>query len=158
MLEEPVLLLGPSDTLMTRAVVSAAGAPLGWARWRAPGPWWRRWLTRRVLEVHEHEDDPLLFTVRRCRTILPWHEVRDADGRRVGFLLGGRVGDRAGQRVAVRQRLGDGETQVFRTPDGRTLAEVSGDEGGLRLSFAPAVAHDPFAKMLLLAAVLLAEG
>jgi hypothetical protein len=156
MLEHAELLLRPGDGSAGRAIVAAdTGAPLGFARWRTPGgPWWR--LRPAVLAVHEHEDEPLLFTVRRGWPLLPWREVRDAEGRRVGYLLGRRVSNRLGRRLAQRLRLAD--RYEFRRADGRALAEVRLGREGARLTFGAEVAPDPFAKMLLLAAALALGG
>lgn len=156
MLEQPSLLLCPHDASPRRAIVDAtSGTPLGSAR-RLPAarrPWWAQ-LGRAVLAVHEHEDDPLVFTVRRCWSLLPWHEVRDAEGRPVGYLLHGRVENCYGRRLAVLEREAGGA--VFRGRGGDALARLSEDGAGLHVAFSPEVESDPFFKMLLLAAALTA--
>ncbi len=105
---------------MARAVRRSA------SRWEveADGPWWRVF-GRDVLAVHEHEDEPLLFTVRRAWSLLPRREVRDADGQRVGSLLGRLVQDRYGQTLAAVQCGEDGG--VFRSPQQRTHGRVDRD-------------------------------
>ena len=155
MLERRELLLRP-DTGAGRSIVAAdTGAAAGSARWRPPdGPPWRRWLGRSVLEVREDEDEPLLFTVRRCWSLLPRYEVRDADGFRLGFLVGPWVLDVWGGRQALRQADGPGGA-CFVSPRGDRLAEVRDEPGGRRFRFGDRVEGEPFVKMTLLAAELL---
>lgn len=159
MLEQPLLLLRPRDASPRRAIVDApTGVPLGFAR-RLPAaerPWWGQ-LGRPVLAVHEHEDEPLLFTVRRCWSLLPWHEVQDADGRSVGQVLEGLVENCYGRRVAVLRREADGGA-TFRGAGDAVLARLTEDASGLRIAFSADVENDPFIKMLLLAAALTAPG
>jgi hypothetical protein len=151
MLEESELLLGPPGADDGRAIAAASGAPVGSARWRPPGrpAWWR--LGRRVLEVREHGDEPLVFTVRRRWGLLSRYEVRDADGHFVGYVLGAWLQDAAGTPLAVCRPDAGGVV----APGGDLLAAVSDGGGATRVTFAPAVAGDPFAKMVLLAAALL---
>jgi hypothetical protein len=151
MLEHPLLLVRPG-LAGTRAVFAAdAARALGGAHWQ-PRPAWRR-LTRRVLAVHEQEDHPLLFTVRRAWSLLPTWEVRDADGRPVGRLLGGSLWDARGYLLAVRRPLPEG-AWAYCTPAGLALAELLRDAAGVHIAFGEA-AVDPFARMLVLAAALL---
>jgi hypothetical protein len=164
----PALPLAPGDGLLEQpalrlprgagAVAGADGAAVGDVRWRrARRPWWRR-LGRPVLAVHERQgpgDEPLVFTVRRCWGLLPWREVRDADGVTVGFLLGPRVCNRFGRRVAALDREGG---PAFRSPDGRALAHLRAAEGEVQVAFEAELVNEPFVKMLLLAAALLAPG
>jgi hypothetical protein len=159
MLEHSTLLVRPRGAAPVQAIVAAdTGAPLGLARWtggEAP-PWW--WpFDNRVLAVHEYEDEPLLFTVRRCWGLVSCQEVRDAEGHRVGTLAGSRVRNRFGRKLAVLCREGRG-TWAFRGLGGEPLARVTGDERGRQVAFGPGVEGDPFAKMLLLAAVLSTKG
>jgi hypothetical protein len=157
MLEQRELLMRPRQSSTAQPIVDAeSGAPLGYAQWRAASdrPWWRRF-GGSLLAVHEHEDEPLLFTIRRCWGLRVRHEVRDADGHRVGSLVGRAVHDRHGRTVAVRQPEPGGA--VFRGPDQRELARLTSGIDGLRLSFGDEVFLNPFAKMLLLAAALSAE-
>ena len=155
MLEQPVLLLRPRKTSPRQAIVAPdTGAPLGFARW--PGtaaPWWP-FGGGPVLAVHEHEDEPLLFSVYRCWSLLPRREVCDADGHHVGILAGPQVRDRFGRSLAVLRRERNGRAATFLSPDGRSLGRVTADADGVRVAFGPEVAADPFAKMLLLAAAL----
>jgi hypothetical protein len=154
MLEQRVLIVRPPDGFGLRPIVGETGLALGYAWWRPPrAPWWR--LRPKVLAVHEQEDEPLLFTVRRCWPFLSSREVRDAEGRRIGYLRGGRIRDRIGRHLA-RVELGAGTgAYCFRLGDGQPLAEVTLSDEGVRLVFGAAVEHDPFAKMLLLGGALL---
>jgi hypothetical protein len=154
MLEQRVLLLRPPGRSGGRAIADAeTGRPLGVARRRPrqAGPWWRR-LAAPLWAVHEQEDDPLLFTVRRGWGLGPGKPVRDADGHAVGAVGAGHVWDPAGGTLAVLEPGGPGE-RVFRGRGGRELARLAGGPDGLRVAFHPDVA-DPFLRMLLLAAAL----
>jgi hypothetical protein len=151
MLEYPTLLLRPRGASAAQAILDATtGALLGCARWQG-GPWWER-LLRPTLAVHEHEDEPLLFTVRRCWSLRPRHEVRDAEGRRVGFLQGPRVRNRFGRELAVLRP--EGGAAAFCAPDGRSLARLTEGALGVQVAFSADTDADPFLKMLLLAAAL----
>jgi hypothetical protein len=155
MLESPSLLVRPPDAAAVRAVVEpATGAPLGSARRRRGRGFWGRWFGRPVLEVREHEDEPLLFTVRRCWGWPGGREVRDADGRFVGTLRGWCIWDRFGRPLAGRAAPGGPGYEELGSPEGRVLAILHYEISGIRLSFTPEVAADPFAKMLVLAAAL----
>src|SRR5262245_15441402 len=102
MLEHAVLLLRPRVASGRREIRAGdTGDPAGYARWQNPEGW-RRWLGRGVLEVHELEDEPLLCTVRRCWTLYPWYEVRDAEEHQVGRLLGAVIEDAEQRRCARR--------------------------------------------------------
>jgi hypothetical protein len=126
-----------------------SGALLGYARWEVePSPWWRRMFTRGVVAVHEEEDEPLLFTIRRAWGLIPRREVCDADGQPVGTLLGRLLHDRYGRQLAAL------ENGVFRASDQHSLAELSSTPDGLRLTFGEEIASEPFVKMLFLAAAL----
>jgi hypothetical protein len=150
MLEHRILLLHARTTSTRQLIVDAdSGAALGYARWeRERSRSWRRLLCRRVLAVHEQEDEPLLFTVHRTWTFLPRRDVWDAEGQLVGCLLGRFVQDRHGRLVAA---LDDG---TFRDPFRRVLAQLAPSAQGLRLTFHDEIAGEPFVKMLLLAAAL----
>jgi hypothetical protein len=158
MLEEQALLLRPWEESAgaRRRVVAepATGRPLGFARQQPAAPW-LRWLTTSVLEVREAGDEPLLSTVHRFWNLGHLWEVRDADGRRVATVRRGRIEDRLGRTLAVRERAADGSAVWRRSPAGGVLAAATRGLEGLRLDFTDAVADDPFAKMALLAAALL---
>jgi hypothetical protein len=86
-----------------RAVLDAlTGMPLGFAGWRRRGGrLWPRWLSRPVLEVHESDDAPLLFTVHGLWGLSSRWEVRDADGNVLGLLCGPLIKDRFGRNLAL---------------------------------------------------------
>jgi hypothetical protein len=150
MLEHRVLLVCRRSSPAVQPIVDGDnGAALGYAR-RQPetSHFWRRFFGGDVLEVHEQEDDPLLFTVRRAWSLLPRRDVFDAEGQPVGSFLGRLVHDRHGRPVAS---LLDG---VFRSPYQRVLAELTVTTDGLRLTFGDDITGEPFVKMLLLAATL----
>src|SRR5437868_5658223 len=86
-------------------------------------------------------------------------------GRRRGaaFPLRGRALQcrgraRPGRDLAVLRQEGRERQWAFRAPDGGELARVTPGEVGWRVDFSQEVEHDPFAKMLLLAAVLSGPG
>jgi hypothetical protein len=131
MLEQRVLLVRPRTASAVQAIVDGeSGAALGSVRWKSESPssWWRLF-GRCVMAVHEHEDEPLLFTLRRAWSLLPRREVRDAEDHPVGSLFGRLVHDRFGRPVAALQ---DG---LFRSPRRRILAELTTTPEGLRLAF-----------------------
>jgi hypothetical protein len=171
MLEHLILDLPPQGSSDRQSIVAAeTGRLLGFARWQSTaGPWW--WpLSGGALFVHEQEDEPLLFTVRRCWRLLPRYEVCDADDRPVGYLARRWIRDGSGRHLAswgsrpkprgctpwrafAPPGLG---RHVFLSPSGRPLAELLIHDRHKRLTFRADIAGDPFAKMLLLAATLLA--
>jgi hypothetical protein len=155
MLERAAVLLRPVEDGATRPILCAeTGQLLGFAR-RPPQParpWWRR-LRPPPLAVHEQEDEPLVFTVRRPWLLSPRREVRDADDNPVGSVRGPRVENIYGRALATLVPGGEAGERVFRTPGGYELARLSPSADGLRLAFAPGV-EDPFLRMLLLAAAL----
>lgn len=156
MLEQAALLLGAPEPSGRRVITTVDGGKvLGFACWRLRGKGWWRWLQRAVLEIHEQDDEPLLFTLSRCLTLLPWFEVRDADEHRVGRLLGPLIQDHNECRCAIRQDESAATASVFANPDGGCLARLSRDGEGLRLCFDRSVEQEPFVKMLLLASALL---
>lgn len=151
MLEHHILLVRPrSPSPTVQAILDGeSGAALGYARWETePAPWWRRMFSSGVLAVHEQEDEPLLFTIRRVWGFIPRREVCDADGQRVGTLLGRLVHDRYGRPLAAL------ENGVFRDANQHALAELCTTADGLRLTFGIGIISEPFVKMLLLAAAL----
>src|SRR5262245_20346029 len=132
MLEQDVLLIHARSRQPRRGILDPdSGAPLGFA---GPPPPNGRWWGRPHLPAHEHEDAPLVFTLHRCWSLLPWYEVRDADDRLLGFVLYGVMRDRWRRRVAARQ-AGRGGGWHYRAPSGRALAHVEPADAGLRLSF-----------------------
>ena len=128
MLEQQLLVLRPCRTPTPQTLVEGvSGTPLGFTRWRAPGSWWTRWLVGPVLEVHEQEDEPLLFTVRRCWSLAARYLVCDADDVLVGELDRSQLLDRLGRLFSVRRR--EGERLVFRTSTGCPVAEAEACRG-----------------------------
>jgi hypothetical protein len=153
MLEQQLLVLRPQPAPTPQTLVEAVtGAPLGFTRWRTRSSWLTRWLVGPILEVREHEDEPLLFTVRRCWSFAARYLVCDAEDSPVGVLDRSFLLDRLGRLFTVRQR--EGERVVFRTTSGCPVAEAESVAETVRLSFHAVVENQPFAKMLLLAAVL----
>jgi hypothetical protein len=148
----------------------------------APGPRWLSWfLPRRLLlEFHEVEDDSLLFTMQEKKGLLPsvkraYWSVGDADGNGVGTVERRRqwepsgwvpttvARDRLGQAVVVLERWSAGSElplRVFQPDAPASLTELGsvsrGPEGTL-VEFAGTLDGQPFAKMLVLAAVLAAQ-
>jgi len=156
MLENSTLLLRPAANSAGWQVL--AGKPqvvVGLARWRVsrPGTWWSS-VWPRVLEVRELEDEPLLFTLRRCWTLLSWFEVRDADDHSVGCFLDPVILDCNGCRCAVRYEDGPGK-EMFLNPLGVCLAQLAREGKVVRLDFEEVIEKEPFLKMLFLAVALL---
>ncbi len=100
------------------------------------------------------EDEPLLCTVQRCWTLLPWFEVCDAEDNTVGRVIGPVLEDREEQRCALLCPDGPGQ-EVFQTPGGLLLARLEREPEGDRLTFEAVIEREPFLKMLLLGATLL---
>jgi hypothetical protein len=147
-----VLLVSRADPAGRRCLEDALGQPVGFA-WRPKrGPrWLRRWLA--PLLVHEADEEPVVFQVRRAWT--PWSRwlVADADGDLVGTVAGPWLLDRHDHPALRHVRAADGAGGVFEDRDRRRAAEWSrGDP--TRLVLDAAVQDDPFLKMLILAAVL----
>jgi hypothetical protein len=193
MLESPSLLLLPAaaetpDGQRQTILDAPTKAPVGFV-YRRPvtGP---RWLVRwfrppPVLEVHEAEDEPLLFTV-RC--LWPWvsrWEVCDADGHVLGRLrrcrqydpdpkayrmlpepartqfpwMGSTVAeDGAGRRALVPDGWqGEWAVSWIGEPPRNPLATLGHAGEGVRITFGCGAEGNPFAKMLLLAALLVTQ-
>ena len=143
LLEQPALVVSPAGGDGRRPLLAPDGREVGFAVWRRPS-WWRGY----TLSIHEREDSPLVFTVAR-RWLWPLRrEVRDAEGDLIGELAGRRVLDRWGDVVMRR----DGEHLADLT--GVVLAAWSQGDAGLYLEFRPDIRSDPFACMLVLAAIL----
>ncbi|MGH7170325.1 MAG: hypothetical protein ACRELF_14750 [Gemmataceae bacterium] len=158
MLEHRVLLVRPRSASGERAIVDGdSGKPLGFARWETETPriWWRPF-ARSTLAVHEHEDEPLLCTIRRAWGLLPRAVVRDADGHPVGScsFLGRIIRDRYGHSLAAFH----GEDGTIRSPTQRVLAEWTATPDGLRIAFRDDIVGEPFVKMLLLSACLVGRS
>jgi hypothetical protein len=170
MLEEPALLLRPwvgarsgppgrrsvqPEPGPERAIVEpTSGKVLGVVRRRPGTRSWLDWLAAPVLEVYESLDESLLCTLRPRWGLPPGREVRDAEGRRVGVVCCGVVYDRLGWRFARRRRFDHSPAARFLASDGSELATLTASDEGALLTFAPCMEANPFAKMVLLAAVL----
>src|SRR5262249_37933197 len=84
-----------------RMIRTASGQEAGFVCHREPSPRWLRWLLPTVLEVHENDDAPLVFTMQRRWKLAPTWIVRDAEGRLVGQVAGPYLEDPWGRRVAT---------------------------------------------------------
>lgn len=164
MLEHPILWLGPWTLLSGSGAEAArligAGAAdhrLGQAARRPrPAAWWRRWFTPAAIDVFEGEDDSLLLTMQRAWGVRPGWEVLDADGRHVGFVHNSYTLDPYGRPLALLVSGDERSQRSFVTADGRDLATLGTNGDSVLLSFASTYPENPFARMLLLAAALLA--
>jgi hypothetical protein len=164
MLEKSLLLMRPwkpapsgeSDRLV-RAVVDGDGATVGLVRQQPRGPRWLRWLNRRTLKVYETPDSSLVFALRRSWGWPgSWHIV-DADERLVGKLRGRALLDGFGQFLAAIEAPDGNGCGRFLAIEGRQLGEYVLEPEGTRVKFAEALEGNPFAKMLLLGAVLVGD-
>ena len=150
LLEQTTLVLRPSAD-DRHLFLASAGAVVGFAR-RRRGHWLRPW-QRLIVEVHEQEEAPLVCTIRRMFTLWPRYEVRDAEDELVGVLAGQWILDRW-QRGTLRvQSLPDGGQLL--DDQNAIAARWTVAAGDVSLELLPPVQNDPFAKMLVLAAVLL---
>jgi hypothetical protein len=163
MLEHPALLLRPWTAAdpggRVRSVVAPGGDAVGFVR-QAPArsPRWLRWLERRSLEVYELPDSSLVFALRRgWGWPAGWH-LADAEERLVGTLRGRALMDGLGHHLAVVEAPDAQGRGRFLTMQGRELGELTVEREGTRVSFAPALEGNPFARMMLLGAVLAQEG
>jgi hypothetical protein len=147
------------------------------------GPSWLRWLLLQgqVWEARETEDESLLFTMQERRALTParkwshWH-VMDAEGSTVGTLdcRNRRELSRGETRTVARDSLGQPAAVLDHWPEGvgvparvlqlgapaelSELATVCLHRDSVHLEFASTLEGDPFAKMLVLAAVLAASA
>jgi hypothetical protein len=128
---------------------------LGFAcrRLGTPGAWFS-WLARPALDIYarEEEDTSLLFTLYG-----PWFwtrvwEIYDADEHLVGTLRGNLILDSIGRILATVERGAGTDSFHFRRQAGYGPTSLTQTEAGVHMTFAPEVAGDPFAKMMLLAA------
>jgi hypothetical protein len=156
MLEQQTLLIKPWGTgaASRRLVVEPETREvLGFACWQplALGSWWG-WLQAPVLEIHEAEDEPLLFTLHRYWSLGTVWAVRDADGRAVASVRRGFVEDPLGRCLAAPEPAS--EAIHFRDLERQELGTLSREPDGLVLRFTDELRGEPFAKMALLAAAL----
>lgn len=156
MLETHVLLLHPADAGQSRRIADAAtGKPVGFARIQ-PGTerGWLGLLLGPTLAVHEQEEEPLLFTVRRS-FLWPQREVRDAEEVCVGYMSRRAIRDR--NRLLYAEARPHAAGVSYQCVNGALLAITRDTSTGLELIFKEVIYADPFAKMLLLAAALLQD-
>lgn len=133
----------------------ATGRQIGLARERpgaAAWKFWQAWASFDVFEAGEQPDHPLLCSVRQFRGLRSLVEVHDAEGHLVGRLGEERIEDAYGWAWACLDRTPAGRR--FIDAAGHELATVTPSPSGERLAFQAAVGDNPFARMLLLAAVL----
>jgi hypothetical protein len=162
MLEHPHLLLLPWSPAPGRAgnrrrdiIDPDTGDPLGFVCRRPPAlPAWLSWLGRPALEIHEDEDASLLCIQYGPRFYVRGWEVYDAEEHLVGTLRGNAVRDRLDRTLAAVEYARNGTGHRFTSPDGYELGTLTPAGAGVRLTFAPLLGGDPFAKMVLLAAAL----
>jgi hypothetical protein len=130
------------------------GQVLGSVSRRPSASFLRHWLERLVLEAHEREDEPLLFTLHRHRLRARAWEVFDAEEQPVGRMVQNNILDRFGLLLARVIYRSHGSGGTLQTPDGVELGDWADDGDGWRMSFAPALSANPFTKMLLLGSTL----
>lgn len=136
---------------------SSSCAVVGLARTEtAPNGAWLRWFSRRGLAVFESGDEPLVCTVRRRWSLSSCWDLRDADGHVVGRIAPGIVEGALG-RFWITVNQANGVTE-FRDRDGQVLAAITRQGDDRLLTFAGQPRDDPFARMLVLGAVLVQSG
>jgi hypothetical protein len=159
MLELTSLLLSPWEPHgpSPRRILDAdRGDLVGTARWReSTTPWWKRLISRPILEIREAGDEPLLFTLRRLWSWRVVWQAREADGHRVGLITKHEVRNRAERRLALLQVMPGGEELYMRGLLGSPLASLQKTAQGDLLKFDEMVENNPFAKMVLLGAALI---
>jgi hypothetical protein len=151
----------PSDELggLVRTVTDEAGATVGFARQPPPRmPRWLNWLSRRAIEVYEAPDGSLLFALRRGWGWRGSWRLFDADERLVGTLRGRVMLDGFGHFLSfVESPDAEGHAR-FLALEGHELGAYTQNRDATHVSFAPTLEGNPFAKMLLLGAVLVRDG
>ena len=161
MLEQAVLLLQPWQPVSTkdgsrvRPLLLPTGVAVGFVSQPALGsPRWLRWLTRRTLEFHEAPDASLVFTLRRSWGWPSKWQVLDADEHLVGTLHGRAIMDGLGNLLAVIEAPDPQGNGRLLAVNGHELASFALADDMTQVTFAPEVGGNPFAKMMLLGAVL----
>ena len=132
-----------TETVLGFAIRRRARGRLAWLRSWAPP----------VVEVHESDDEPLVFTMRRGWGFGRRWRVEDAEGTSVGRVVGPFLLDRRERPLAFRRP--EAERASYRDPQGSELATTETGDEGIRLTFRPDGEGNPFVKMLLLAATLI---
>jgi hypothetical protein len=156
LLEQCVLLVAGPDAAGRRELLASTGEPTGFARRQRDSGWlgWLGWL-RQIVAVHEQHDEPLVFTICRNLTFKPAYRVLDANEELVGTIALPWIHDRWGFPDVELSPAPEGGG-VFRSSKGEILAQWAIDGGSIRLILHEPARPDPFLKMLLLAATLLA--
>jgi len=163
-------------------VEANTGKPVGFVcQWLPAPPRWLRWFLPRLhlWEIHEIEDESLLFTMQEWKGLLPfvkrvYWQVGDAEDHSLGtvesrkqsepsgWISTAAARDPSGQVVVLLERWPGGSESpliVFQPGAPGNLAElatVSRSRDVLLVEFANTLEGQPFAKMLVLAAVLAA--
>src|SRR5262249_35188712 len=133
------------------------GRTLGFASWKFQvGRSRLAWLARRVLEVRAAESESLLFSVRRCWSLLPRWKVYDADGRPSATLRGAAVLGRSGRVLAQSERSPTEAVTRFFSAEGYELATLHHSPDGIRIGFSDRLegGTETLTKMAVLAAAL----
>lgn len=161
MLEQTVLLLQPWQpapdnvaAARVRPVRDGQGDLVGFVRQEpVQAPRWLRWLARAVVVAHELPDLSLVFLLRRSWGWPGSWEVLDAEERLVGTVRGHALLDGLGHLLAViEQPNGEGRGRILAV-QGRELGDYRREGEGTRLTFAAEMEGNPFAKMMVLGAV-----
>jgi hypothetical protein len=135
----------------------ATGRALGFASWKLQvGRAQLAWLARMVLEVRAAGSETLLFSVRRCWSLLPRWKVYDDAGRPLATLRDGAVLDRSGRVLVQIERSPREAFTRFVSAEGYELATLNHSPNGIRISFSDRLEGETeaFTKMAVLAAVL----
>jgi hypothetical protein len=164
MLEQPSLLLGPwqlaggPPTARVRSIHVPGGDMVGFVREGPLGvPRWLRWLERRELEVYEGQDSSLVFALRHnWGWPSGWH-LLDAEERHVGTLRGRAIVDAFGHLLALVEPPGVRGQGRFLAVQGRELGHYTLESDATHIRFEPELEGNPFARMLLLGAVLVLD-
>jgi hypothetical protein len=134
-----------------------AGALVGLVR---PRPntqsFWTRWFGRAQLAVYESDDEPLVCTLLRGWGPGSAWELRDADGHMVGRITKSHLQGPLG-RYPIHVKRPKPTVVGFHDSQGRALAGLTRQGNDWILSFEGACKGDPFARMLILGAALVAN-
>lgn len=129
--------------------------PVGFVSRRLARPCWGFcWPKRLALYVHEVEDEPLLFTVRRSQMWGRRWLIYDADECQVGSITGQKIVAVSGGTVATMHAGPAANSILFQARQGQELAILRQTEAHAELAYVDALKDEPIVKMLVLAAVL----